>query len=217
MTESNQMPSRAPAELMDLAKWIDDQLGATSISRQVIAEQAADRIRALADWLRGAARPGDDPAAEELRLAEAEGVIMDALATDAAQMPPSVLLRAHQEVLRQSRWLLGVVLGDPRLAESSHRVRPADKRAPLEAAILAELPESADDWERGIATSLAEFHDSTCELVARWLRDARAEGRIVTEAMQRRILDEALGAYGDTLRASLDAREAGDRDDEAGT
>jgi hypothetical protein len=124
-------------------------------------------------------------------------------------MPPSVLLRAYQELLRQSRWLLGVVLGDPRLAESSHRVRPGGKRIPLEEAILEQLPQSADDWERAIATGLAEFDDSTCELVARWLRDARAEGGVGSEAVQRRVLDEAITAYGEKVRETEDDDGAG--------
>lgn len=224
--KGNERGRAAYTELADLADWIEDQLGATAISRQVIAEQAAARIRETAGWLRGAAGPGENGDAAEARLAEAERVIMEALAAGPAQMPPSVLLRAHEELLRQSRWLLGVVLGDPRLAQTTLRRRPEDERAALAAALNAELPASADDFDRGVAASLAEWAaDDSAQIVTAWLRQARAEGAAGSEAVQRRVLDEAVGhaldeaqaAYGESLRQSRDARKAGDDDGQAGT
>lgn len=170
MTEPDRIPSRAPAELMELAKWIDDQLGATLISRQVIAEQAADRIRDLAEWLRGAAEPGHVPQAGEPRP------------------------------------------GEPRLAGKDLRVRPEDERAPLVAALLGELPRTAEEWEKAVAASLAEYDDSTCELVTSWLRQARADGAAGTEVVHRRILDEAIARYGESVVRRIEGR-----DDEAGT
>jgi hypothetical protein len=50
------------------------------------------------------------------------------------------------------------------------------------AALLAPLPRTADDWEKGVAASLVEFNDSTCEVVTTWLRQTRAEGERGTEA-----------------------------------
>ena len=114
--------------------------------------------------------------AEDGRLAEAERFVLGALAGDAGQLPPSVLLRAYQELLRQARYLLGVVTSDAQLADKDLRIRPEDQRAPLVAAILAELPAAADDFDRAVAAGLAEFGDDTCEIVTGWLRQARAEG-----------------------------------------
>lgn len=115
------------------------------------------------------------PAAEEDRLDQAEHFIMNALAGDPGGLPHGDLLRAHRELLRHSRLLLGIVLGDLQLADRDLRVRPEAGRAPLVAALHAELPASAGDWDRAVAAGLAVFADSTAEVVTRWLRQARAE------------------------------------------
>jgi hypothetical protein len=52
----------------------------------------------------------------------------------------------------------------------------------------------ADDWKWAAAVSLAELGDSTCELVTRWLGDARAEGRPVPARLGRYRHDFTPGA-----------------------
>lgn len=172
MTESSQVHPAAADELLAVATWIDGELAGSTDSQRQTAAEASARIKAIAVWLRGGTRPGQDLAAEELRLEEARKFIEDTRGRGLEDLPPSVLERTAAELLRHASWLCAVLIGDPELATTTLRARPADQQAGLAAEIAAAVPGGLDSFEQHLASDLARFNDDTAEIVLAWLRRA---------------------------------------------